>query len=178
MLSEVVEYYQNFKKRYIIKERRKHEYFVNRYYAHVIDPFFTKLVYDLRMTPNQVTALSFLVGASAAVSFATYHWVTGAILLQLHHFLDGADGNLARLTNRCTPFGAKLDQICDQVLRLLLFVGIAWAVEVPIWIRVAFVGTIYLDLAVVHYYVLPFARTNELIRATWKQWFLHKGTGN
>jgi hypothetical protein len=127
------------------------------------------------MTPNTVTALSFLVGASAAISFGTYHWVTGAILLQLHHFLDGADGNLARLTSRCTPFGAKLDHYCDQILRLLLFVGIAWAVEMPLWAKVAFVGTIYLDLAVVHYYVLPFARSHELVRAPWKQWFLDRG---
>ena len=175
MINNVISRYRSFKERYIVTERRRHEYFINRYYAHIIDPFFTKLVFDLKLTPNMVTILSFLIGTTAALSFATYHWVAGAILLQLHHFLDGADGNLARLTNRCTPFGAKLDKICDQILRLFLFVSIAWAVDVPIWVKAAFVGTIYLDVIVIQYYVVPFMKNHTLVRAPWKQWFLDRG---
>jgi phosphatidylglycerophosphate synthase len=175
MWRDWAERYGRFKSKYVVQQRRPQEYVINRYYAHLIDPFFTKLVYDLRMTPNQVTVVTGLIGVGAGVAFLFRQWVLGAILLQLHHFLDGADGNLARLTNRCTPLGAKLDKISDQVVRLVLFASLAISTEVELWAKIALVATVYLDVWVVHRFVLPFARKNGLKRAPWKQWFLDRG---
>jgi phosphatidylglycerophosphate synthase len=164
-----------FKRKYVVRTRRQHEYIINRYYAHLIDPFFTKLVYDLKMTPNMVTVLTGLIGVGASVTFLLKMWTVGAILLQLHHFFDGADGNLARLTNRCTPFGAKLDQISDQVVRLLLFTSLAIGVDVALWAKIALPLTMIFDVWIIHFVVLPFARKYPLIRSRWKLWFLEKG---
>lgn len=169
------ERYIAFKNRYIVSQRREFEYAINRYYAHLIDPFFTKLVYDLKLSPNTVTVFTGLLGVGAGFSFMFHFWITGAILLQLHHFFDGADGNLARLTNRCTPFGAKLDQLSDQIVRWVLFIGLAIGVDVQLWAKIALPATIFIDLIVVHKYVLPFARKHPLVRASWKQWFLDRG---
>ena len=107
MLLKLTSWYKQFKAKYVVRQRRQHEYAVNRYYAHIIDPFFTKLVYDMRMSPNMVTVLTGLLGVASGIAFLFEQWIWGAVLLQLHHFFDGADGNLARLTNRCTSFGAK-----------------------------------------------------------------------
>jgi hypothetical protein len=167
--------YQHFKNRYIVQQRRQHEYAINRYYAHVIDPFFTKIVYDLKLTPNIVTVIAGLLGVGAAIAFIFGYWIIGAILLQLHHFMDGADGNLARLTNNCSDLGAKLDKFFDQLVRVVLFFTIAIIIDVPIWAKVLFVVTIYWDLYIVHYFILPFMRKHTIIRAKWKQWFLDKG---
>lgn len=167
--------YQIFKKKYIVQQRREHEYAINRYYAHIIDPFFTKIVYDLKLTPNIVTVIAGLLGVGAAVSFIFGYWITGAILLQLHHFMDGADGNLARLTNNCSTLGAKLDKFFDQLVRIVLFFTLAIIVDVSIWTRVLFILTIYWDLFIVHYYILPFMRRNKIKRTKWKEWFLSKG---
>ncbi len=175
MAASLVDKYQQFKRRYVVQQRRQYEYVTNRYYAHLIDPFFTKLVYDLRMSPNMVTVLTGLLGVSSGISFMFQQWVIGAILLQLHHYFDGADGNLARLTNRCTPFGAKLDQVSDQIVKLVLFIGLAIGVDVPLWIKIALPLTIAFDLWIVHYVILPFARKYSLRRARWKQWFLDRG---
>ena len=168
-------WYKDFRNKYIVQKRRQHEYAINRYYAHLIDPFFTKVVYDLRLTPNIVTIFNGLIGIAAGVSLLTHQLILGGILLQLHHFLDGADGNLARLTNRCTSFGAKLDQISDQIVRLILFLSISYSTDVALWAKIALPLTMLVDLYVVHRFVLPFARNYELKRAKWKQWFLDRG---
>ncbi|WP_372629553.1 CDP-alcohol phosphatidyltransferase family protein [Cohnella sp.] len=167
--------YIRFRNKYVVQQRRQHEYVVNRYYAHLIDPFFTKWAYDLKLSPNTVTIFNGLIGVIAGVFFLLEFWIAGALLLQIHHFLDGADGNLARLTNRCTPFGAKLDQISDQIVRLVIFLSLAISVEVPLWAKIALPLTIFLDVWIVHSFVLPFARKQTLVRSKWKQWFLNKG---
>jgi len=175
MWQRLAERYSRLKREVVVQQRRPHEYFINRYYAHVIDPFFTKLAYELKMSPNAVTLLAALTGISAGLAFGLKHWATGAILLQLHHFLDGADGNLARLTGRATPFGARLDRICDQLVRLTVFTGVAVGTGVPLWTKIGLLLTIYVDLLVVHAFVLPFAKKYPLRRARWKQWFLDRG---
>lgn len=175
MISRFVSWYRNFRGRYVVQQRRKHEYIMNRYYAHLIDPFFTKFVYDLKLSPNVVTIIAGFLGVGAGISFLLQEWILGAILLQLHHFMDGADGNLARLTNKVSNFGAKLDQIVDQIVRFVLFLSIAYVADVSIWLKVLFVLTIYLDIFIVHRFVLPFVQKYGLVRAKWKQWFLSKG---
>lgn len=174
-MKSLRERYLDFRSRYIVQQRRRHEYAINRYYAHLIDPFFTKLAFDAGLSPNMVTVLALLSGVASGVCFYLGHWVAAALLLQLHHFLDGADGNLARLTKRCSPFGALLDRVSDQLVRVVVFVAVAWVAEVETWQRWAFVATIYLDMAVVHLYVLPHMRKVALRRAAWKQWFLDRG---
>lgn len=175
MIVKLIKRYKTFKNKYVVQERRKYEYIVNRYYAHMIDPFFTKLVYDLGLSPNMVTIISCFTGICSGLAFFYNYWILGAFLLQLHHFLDGADGNLARLTGKCTPFGAKLDKISDQVVRFVVFIAVATVVNTPVWAKVLFMITIYLDLAIVHFFVAPFTKQNSLIRSRWKEWFLEKG---
>lgn len=169
------ERYREFRDRYVVQQRRRHEYLVNRYYAHLIDPFFTKLAYDLGLSPNQVTLLALLAGLGSGVCFLAGYWVIAALLLQLHHYLDGADGNLARLTGRCSEFGASLDKFSDQLVRLVVFVAVAWSAGVPNWMQWAFLGTLYFDLLIVHVYILPCMRETPLRRARWKQWCLDRG---
>ncbi len=175
MLSNLVDRYRRFKNKYIVQQRRQHEYAINRYYAHIIDPFFTKLVYDLRLTPNAVTVITGLLGVGSGIAFLYHWWILGAVLLQLHHYFDGADGNLARLTNRCTPFGAKLDQVSDQLVKLVLFICLAIGADIALWAKIALPLSIWFDLWIVHYIILPFARKHSLKRARWKMWFLDRG---
>jgi phosphatidylglycerophosphate synthase len=129
----------------------------------------------MKLSPNIVTVIAGLLGIGSAVSFIFEYWILGAILLQLHHFMDGADGNLARLTNNCSPLGAKLDKFFDQLVRVVLFFTLAIIVDVPTWAKIVFIVTIYWDLYIVHYYILPFMRRHQIVRSKWKEWFLSKG---
>ena len=73
----------------------------------------------LGITPNAVSLLGMAFGILAA--FAYYHYrdlkwaIAGFVLMIAWHVMDGADGQLARLTNAQSELGKILDGICDGV---------------------------------------------------------------
>jgi phosphatidylglycerophosphate synthase len=80
------------------------------------------------LTPNQVTAVSMLLGLVAAAAFATgERWglVAGAVLLQLSFTTDCVDGQLARYTRQFSKLGAWLDSMFDRTKEYLVFAGLA-----------------------------------------------------
>ena len=82
-----------------------------------------------RITPNMVSAL----GAMSIICAAAIYWhfdsLYGAMFgLAVHmnwHVLDGADGDLARLTGRASPAGEIVDGLCDYAGHLVLYVVLA-----------------------------------------------------
>src|SRR4029450_11761975 len=71
-----------------------------------------------RITPNQITVASFVLGLGAAVSFAFADYpalVLGAVLYPLSFVLDCVDGKVARLKGTGSIFGGWLDYILDRV---------------------------------------------------------------
>ncbi len=80
-----------------------------------------------RVTPNQLTTarLATGVGAAAALTVGTPHWLAGgAGLLCVSMFLDRADGELARLRAQTSVWGHKYDLICDAMSNALVFLGL------------------------------------------------------
>ncbi|MDP6978757.1 MAG: CDP-alcohol phosphatidyltransferase family protein [Myxococcota bacterium] len=167
--------YWDFYDRYVVTVRRDPEYPVNRYYAHLLDPFLTKWAHDFGLSPNAVTTLGLFAGLGCAVALLNGSFLAAAALLQLHHLLDGADGNLARLTDRCTESGARYDQWSDRTTRIAVFGALAWAAPVSSTWALAFLTILVLDHIVVHAFILPFMSTVSLKRARWKAWFLDRG---
>ena len=167
--------YQDFYDRYVVTVRRDPEYPINRYYAHLVDPFLTKFAHDLGLTPNMVTTLGLLAGAGCAIALLEGSLLTAALLLQLHHLLDGADGNLARLTDRCTERGALYDQVADRLTRIAVFGALALAAPVSSTWAIAFLTILVVDHVIVHAYIVPFMSRVTLVRARWKAWFLDRG---
>jgi|GEM_PF-1559593 len=166
--------YREFKARYVPGTRRPYEYPINKYYAHLIDPFFTCAVYRLGVSPNQVTLFSAFIGLVAVFCILGHAWWQAALLIQLHHFLDGADGNLARLTNRCTPFGAKLDNVCDRIFDLSLFGSLAWMAPAPLFAKFAFALIPVIEWGLVTKLFTPTAKRYPLVRTRWKAYFLER----
>ncbi|MDQ1667804.1 MAG: hypothetical protein QOH75_3835 [Actinomycetota bacterium] len=91
----------------------------------------TPLALRRGLTPNQVTALSFVVGLAAAGCFAFGSsaagalGVLGALLLQLSLVVDCVDGEVARYTRTFTPLGAWLDASTDRVKEFACYAGLA-----------------------------------------------------
>jgi CDP-L-myo-inositol myo-inositolphosphotransferase len=76
------------------------------------------------VTPNQMTAVSVGVGVAAAASFAQpgFGWqVAAALLFWCSSWIDGCDGELARLKFRETRLGGMLDFAGDNLVHLLVF---------------------------------------------------------
>jgi archaetidylinositol phosphate synthase len=88
---------------------------------------------DSWVTPNLLTTLRLLVGLAAAAAFfpGVYAWSNlAALLLVLSNFLDHTDGELARISGKCSRFGHVYDLASDAVVTILLFVAIGAGVGV------------------------------------------------
>lgn len=88
-----------------------------------------------RVTPNQVTIASILIGLSSAPFFLSMNplWqASGAALLLVHNIVDGCDGELARLKFQSSHRGMVLDMWGDNVVHAALFtcMGIGWSLGI------------------------------------------------
>lgn len=76
------------------------------------------------ITPNRITALSFLVAALAAVCIligGASWFILGAVLIHASHVLDCMDGQMARYRHVSSSIGSYYDRLTDQVQVSLWF---------------------------------------------------------
>ncbi|QXV64803.1 CDP-alcohol phosphatidyltransferase family protein [Mucilaginibacter achroorhodeus] len=101
----------------------------------VIDPF-VKLLIKLGLTPNAVTSIGFVLNVGVAAIFIigsehgnrgdlSYVGWAGALILFAGLF-DMLDGQVARLGNMKSVFGALYDSVLDRYSELIMFLGICY----------------------------------------------------
>lgn len=77
------------------------------------------------ITPNMVSVFGGLMVVAAGIVYANLAWPVGAALgMTLHmgwHVVDGADGDLARMTGRTSPIGEMVDGVCDYASHIVLY---------------------------------------------------------
>ncbi len=89
----------------------------------------THLIYGLPVTPNQVTALSMVAGLIGAWCFAqgNWHWhVAGGFWLTACYTLDNCDGEIARLKNMSSEWGAHFDDFVDWLVDSAFFAALGY----------------------------------------------------
>jgi phosphatidylglycerophosphate synthase len=74
-------------------------------------------------TPNMVTTFTLLLAMLTTLLTATGFQVIGGIGIQLVSVVDGVDGELARLKDRATRFGAIFDAVSDRYADALMLGG-------------------------------------------------------
>lgn len=101
----------------------------------VIDPF-VKLLIKLGLTPNAVTSIGFVLNVGVAAifivgsehgnrgDFSYIGWAGGLILFA--GLFDMLDGQVARLGNMKSVFGALYDSVLDRYSELIMFLGICY----------------------------------------------------
>ncbi len=106
---------------------------LNRFVYH---PLARRLALGLRPTgisPNAVSVGGMLLVWGAAAAYVGLGWpaslVTGFTLHLLWHVVDGADGDLARLTGKSTPTGELVDGLCDYAGHFVLY----WALAILLY---------------------------------------------
>ena len=101
----------------------------NLYIIHPIANRLTLLFAKVGITPNMVSMAGMLFGVLAGFAYYRYEdarWATaGFILMIAWHVMDGADGQLARLTNAQSEAGKILDGICDYVTFIAVYSALA-----------------------------------------------------
>jgi len=96
---------------------------IRTWYSALLRPLLN-FIARLGITANMLTIASLLVAILAGVLFASGKTILGAWVLLLAGFLDGIDGELARLTGIQTRFGGFLDSICDHVGDFAIYLGL------------------------------------------------------
>lgn len=95
---------------------------------------FLRLFAVLPVTPNQITALSLILGVWACYLFylGEYKYtLLAAVLFTLSYVLDNCDGAIARLKGLSSEFGKRFDTFVDWFVNNLFFVMLGWGE----WVR-------------------------------------------
>ena len=99
---------------------------------HIYHPLSHRLAAALRptgVTPNMVSVLGFLLICAAAGAYTGLAWPLSAALgCFLHlswHVVDGADGELARMTGKASATGELVDGVCDYAGHVVLYIALA-----------------------------------------------------
>ena len=118
----------------------------------------------LGASPTVLTLVNLLVGLAASVTVialagpvadgSVAGWAVGLAALvgwQLAYAFDCADGQLARVTGRTSPAGARLDVLCDVAAQIALVTALAATASAqrpgtPAWLLAAFAGTWMVNL--------------------------------
>ena len=106
-----------------------------------------KILAKTPITPNTLTFISLLMLIFASLLIVYEQLVIGGVLIFIGGFLDGLDGELARVTNKITKTGAFLDSVVDRCGDLVLLLGFLFLSEIKIlvnfeyWIILTMIGT-------------------------------------
>ena len=129
----------------------------------VIDPV-VKLLIKLGLTPNAVTTIGFTLNIGVAVIFIiggeegnrgdlTYvGWAGGLILFA--GLFDMLDGQVARLGNMKSTFGALYDSVLDRYSELVMFLGICYYLVAQHY----FLSSIFAFIAVIGSMMVSYVR--------------------
>ncbi|RMF85917.1 MAG: CDP-alcohol phosphatidyltransferase family protein [Nitrospinota bacterium] len=101
---------------------------ITRLIARKISLRISRLLMSTPITPNQITLFCLGIGLIGAFLFTIPHplaQIGGALLFLLSTILDGCDGEIARLKFLESRYGGWLDLLCDNVVHVGLFLGIA-----------------------------------------------------
>jgi len=118
---------------------------LNFYVYHPLAARLARLLVPTGIAPNAVSVVSGLLVVAGALAYTRLGWpVSVALGFACHilwHIVDGADGDLARMTGRASATGELVDGVCDyagNVIMYFLFAfllddtigGWAWALAV------------------------------------------------
>ncbi len=100
---------------------------VSRNLNRPISTLISRVLAHTRITPNQFTVVTGLVGLVTGFFLALggyWNYLIGGALFHLTSVLDGVDGELARLKYKSSPFGQWLDTLVDNLSYLAALAGI------------------------------------------------------
>ena len=113
----------------LLEQHKKHytqlmDIWFNRLFSIPISSYLVKMPF----TPNQLTLFGLVIGALSGWFFAQGNYLSGlcgGFLLVFTAIWDCCDGDVARLKFMESDFGEFLDTLCDNIINIFIFIGIA-----------------------------------------------------
>lgn len=123
---------------------------VSRYLNRPISRPIARGLHSTAVTPNAVTAFTVLLAFATGGMVAAGWNIAGGILVQAVSVIDGVDGELARLKDRATRFGAVFDAVTDRYADAAMLAGMTvFAVRFEDRAHAEFVGLLALGAALI-----------------------------
>jgi phosphatidylglycerophosphate synthase len=113
----------------MVKGRRKVWNPLSRYYVEPFGEYIGNLLAKTPITPNIVTSINVIGGCLASLLIflgGPLNLIIFAVWVQLFHALDITDGQLARLKEQKTTFGAWYDRAGDRFVENIWIIAIAY----------------------------------------------------
>lgn len=102
---------------------------LNRFVYHPLAARLARALKPTGISPNMVSVAGALMIWAAAFAYVGLDWPVSAVLgfafHALWHVVDGADGDLARLTGRSSATGELVDGVCDYSGHAVLYIALA-----------------------------------------------------
>ena len=108
-----------------------HDSPITRIFSRPVSRLLTRMFLKIPISPNQITLISFSLGLLSAFFFIQGSYstsVVAALFLVLSTWVDGADGEIARLKFMETDIGKKLDIYCDNIIHFFVFIAIGFGI--------------------------------------------------
>lgn len=103
---------------------------LNFYLYHPLAWRLALLLAKTPLTPNIVSVIGgCFVVVAGFVYLQPWGWQGALLGMLLHmtwHVVDGADGDLARLTGRTSPLGELVDGVCDYASHIIVYFMLGW----------------------------------------------------
>jgi hypothetical protein len=102
---------------------------LNRHIYHPLAARLARALAPSGISANAVSVAGGLLVCAAAAAYVGLAWPLSAglgfALHALWHVVDGADGDLARLTGKASPTGELVDGVCDYAGHVVLYIALA-----------------------------------------------------
>ena len=98
--------------------------------AQVLLKGIVKALVFVRINPNHLTFLGFVMSILTAYAFSQGRFAAAGVIIIFAGLFDMVDGIVARMTDNETPFGAFFDSVMDRYSDLIMYLGLiiwVWA---------------------------------------------------
>ena len=106
---------------------------LNLYVYHPLATRLARALVPTGISPNAVSVCGGLLIVAATFAYTQMDWPQGVLLgftcHLLWHIVDGADGDLARLTGRTSATGELIDGLCDYTGHIVMYVAFAFLLD-------------------------------------------------
>jgi hypothetical protein len=106
---------------------------LNLFLYHPLAARLARLLVPTGIAPNAVSVMSLAALCAATWAFVGLDWplnaLTGFLFMLIWHVVDGADGDLARMTGRTSATGELVDGFCDYMGNIVMYVAFAFLLD-------------------------------------------------
>jgi phosphatidylglycerophosphate synthase len=126
----------------------KYDGLVSRYLNRPLSRPMARAIAHSPVVPNAVTLFTLALAAAVTAALCLGWNIAGGIGIQAVSVIDGVDGELARLRDRATRFGAVLDAVTDRYADAAMLGGMAiYAARFEDWPHVETIALLALAAA-------------------------------